>query len=185
VVNEAIKELSARIEKTIASVKKEFSHIRTGRANISVLEDVRVEYYEQQMPIVQLATLSVPEPRMIMISPFDAGAMKAIERALQKANLGLGVNSDGKVLRLSFPELTGERRKEFVKTAQKMAEEGKVALRNIRRDTNESFKKLLKDKEISEDDERRALEQAQRITDDAVRNIDHLLQNKEKEIMEI
>jgi ribosome recycling factor len=183
--NEAIKEMSVRIEKTISSVKKDFSHIRTGRASASIIEDVLVEYYDQQMPITQLATLSVPEARVILVSPWDAGAGKAIDKALQKANLGLGINFDGKVLRLNFPELTEERRKEFVKNAHKMAEEGKIALRNIRRDTNEGFKKLLKDKAISEDDEKRAIEQTQKLTDDAVKNIDQLLKNKEKEIMEI
>jgi len=183
--NEAIKEMSVRIEKTIASVKRDFSHIRTGRASATIIEDVLVEHYDQQMPITQLATLSVPEPRVILISPWDAGAGKAIDKALQKANLGLGINFDGKVVRLNFPELTEERRKEFVKNAQKMAEEGKIALRNIRRDTNETFKKLLKDKAISEDDEKRAVEQTQKLTDEAVKNVDQLLKNKEKEIMEI
>jgi len=183
--NEAIKEMSARIEKTITSVKRDFSHIRTGRASAGIIEDVLVEYYDQQMPIAQLATVSVPEPRVILISPWDAGAGKAIDKAIQKANLGLGINFDGKVVRLNFPELTEERRKEFVKNAQKMAEEGKVALRNIRRDANESFKKLLKEKTISEDDEKRAVEQTQKLTDEAVKNIDQLLKNKEKEIMEI
>jgi ribosome recycling factor len=183
--NEAIKEMNARFEKTIASVKKDFSHIRTGRASGNIIEDVRVEYYDQQMPIAQLASISVPEPRVILIAPWDAGAAKAIEKSLQKANLGLGINFDGKVLRLAFPELTEDRRKEFVKNAQKIAEDGKVALRNIRRDTNESFKKLLKDKLISEDEEKRAIEQTQKLTDEAVKNIDQHLRNKEKEIMEV
>lgn len=184
-VSEAIKDMSVRIEKTIATVRKEFSHIRTGRASTSVLDDVRVEYYGQQMPISQLATLSVPEPRVILVTPWDAGAGQAIDKALQKANLGLGISFDGKILRLTFPELTEERRREFVKYAQKLAEEGKVALRNIRRDTNDGFKKLLKDHSISEDDEKRAIDQTQKLTDDAVRNIDQLLKNKEKEIMEV
>jgi len=183
--SEAIKDMTVRVEKTISTIKKEFTHIRTGRATTNVLDDVRVEYYGQQMPISQLATLSVPEARVIMVTPWDAGAGAAIDKAMQKANLGLGINFDGKVLRLTFPELTEERRKEFVKQAQKMAEEGRVALRNIRRDTNDGFKKLLKDHAISEDDEKRAIEQTQKMTDDAVKAIDLLLKNKEKEIMEV
>jgi ribosome recycling factor len=184
-VSEAIKDMSVRFEKTIATVRKEFSHIRTGRASATVLEDVRVEYYGQQMPIAQLATLSVPEPRVILVTPWDAGAGQAIDKALQKANLGLGINFDGKVLRLTFPELTEDRRKEFVKHAQKLAEEGKVAVRNIRRDTNDGFKKLLKEHGIGEDDEKRAIDQTQKMTDEAVKSIDQLLKNKEKEIMEV
>ncbi len=184
-IGEILKEMSVRIDKTIAAVKKEFSHIRTGRASAGILEDVHVEYYDQQQPIAQLATVSVPEPRMILISPWDAGAGKAIDKAIQKANLGLGINFDGKVIRLTFPELTEERRKEFVKNAQKMTEEGKVAFRNIRRDTNEHLKKLLKDKLITEDEEKNAIEQTQKLTDEAVKNLEHILKNKEKEILEI
>lgn len=184
-ISDVIKEMQARSQKTIDAIKKEFSHIRTGRANISMLDDIRVEYYDQQMPINQLATLSVPEARQIMISPWDQNSSQAIQKALQKANLGVGVNSDGKVIRLNFPELTEERRKEFVKLAHAKAEEGRIAVRNERRDANETLKTMLKNHEVSEDDEKRALDEIQKVTDEAINQINHHLEVKEKEIMEI
>lgn len=184
-VNEIISDMKERSSKTIDNVKREFSHIRTGRANTSVLDDVRVEVYGQQMPINQVANLAVPEPRQIAISPWDMSNASSIEKAIQKANLGVGVSFDGKIVRVTFPELTEERRKEFVKLAHSRAEEGRVAVRNIRRDSNDHLKKLLKDHEISEDEEKKALDDIQKITDEYVGKVNHLLEVKEKEIMEV
>lgn len=184
-INEIIEDMKDRGHKTIDTVKREFAHIRTGRANPSVLDDVRVEAYGQLMPINQLANMAVPEPRQITISPWDLSTAGAVEKAIQKANLGVGVNFDGKILRVNFPELTEERRKEFVKLAHARAEEGRVAIRNIRRDANEHLKSMLKEHEISEDDEKKALDTIQKLTDDAIEQINHLLNAKEKEIMEV
>lgn len=184
-INEIIEDMKDRGHKTIDTVKREFAHIRTGRANPSVLDDVRVEAYGQLMPINQLANMAVPEPRQITISPWDLSTAGAVEKAIQKANLGVGVNFDGKILRVNFPELTEERRKEFVKLAHARAEEGRVAIRNIRRDANEHLKSMLKEHEISEDDEKKALDTIQKLTDDAIEQINHLLTAKEKEIMEV
>lgn len=184
-VNEIISEMKERSQRSIDAMKKEFSHIRTGRANTSILDDVRVEQYGQQMPINQLATLTVPESRQILITPWDKGSIQPIERSLMAANLGVSVNSDGIVIRVIFPDLTEERRKEFVKLAHQKAEEGRVAVRNKRRDANDALKKMLKESEIGEDDEHRALDEIQKITDDTIKTIDHMLQTKEQEIMEI
>ncbi len=184
-ISDIIDQMKVKCQKSIDSVKKEFSHVRTGRANTSMLDDIRVEYYDQQMPINQLATMSVPEPRVILISPWDVGSVSAIDKAIQKANLGLNPNSDGKFIRLVFPELTEDRRKEFVKIIHSKTEEGRVAVRNLRRDANEHAKKLMKDHEISEDDEKRALDEIQKITDDIISKMNHLQETKEKEILEV
>jgi len=184
-IKDIVADMKERSHKILDTVKKEFSHIRTGRANVSILDDVRVESYGQQMPINQLASLSVPEPRIIMISPWDLTTSGAIEKAVMKANLGVGVNSDGKVLRITFPELTEDRRKEFVKIVHGKAEDGRVAVRNIRRDANDHIKKLLKDHEISEDEEKHAHNDIQKLTDEAIEQINHHMSVKEKEIMEI
>lgn len=184
-INVIIEDMKDRGHKTVDTVKREFAHIRTGRANPSVLDDVRVEAYGQLMPINQLANMAVPEPRQITISPWDLSTAGAVEKAIQKANLGVGVNFDGKILRVNFPELTEERRKEFVKLAHARAEEGRVAIRNIRRDANEHLKSMLKEHEISEDDEKKALDTIQKLTDESIEQINHLLTAKEKEIMEV
>lgn len=184
-VTEIISDMKERSGKSIDTVKREFSHIRTGRASTSVLDEVRVEVYGQQLPINQVANLSVPEPRQIAISPWDVSNASAIEKSIQKANLGVGVSYDGKLVRVTFPELTEERRKEFAKLAHSKAEEGRVAVRNIRRDANDHLKKLLKDHEISEDEEKKALDDIQKLTDTFVGKINQLLEVKEKEIMEV
>lgn len=184
-VDEVMQTMTSKCEKTIEAVKKEFSHVRTGRASTSLLDDIKVEYYDQHMPINQLAGLSVPEPKMILISPWDQGSVSAIEKALQKSNLGINPNSDGKVIRLIFPDLTEERRKDFVKQIHEKAEDGRVAIRNIRRDANEHLKKALKNHEIGEDVEKTALDDIQKITDEMITKINHLMETKEKEIMEV
>ncbi len=173
------------MEKTLSSLEKSFSRVRTGRASVSLLDGIRVDYYGTPTPIAQLATLSVPESRLIVIAPWDATALGAIEKAIQKSDLGLMPSTDGKVIRLSIPQLTEERRKELVKQVKKMAEDGKVKLRNERRDANDGLKNLKKDSKITEDELRVAQDEVQKLTDKYIEKVDKLLSAKEKEIMEI
>ena len=173
-----------RMGKALKALEGNFSRVRTGRASLSLLDGVRVDYYGSTMPLNQVASLSVPEPRTIIISPWDAKVIGEIERALQKSELGLTPMNDGKVVRINIPALTEERRKELVKVVRKMAEESRVAMRNIRRDANELLKDLKKDKEISEDDMFRAQEDVQKLTDDYIKRVDATLAAKEKEILE-
>ena len=173
------------MEKTISSLEKSFSRVRTGRASVSLLDGIRVDYYGTPTPIAQLATLSVPESRMIVIAPWDATALGAIEKAIQKSDLGLMPSTDGKVIRLSIPQLTEERRKELAKQVKKMAEESKVKLRNERRDANEGLKDLKKNSKITEDELHGSQDEVQKMTDKYIEKVDKLLATKEKEIMEI
>ncbi len=173
------------MEKTISSLEKSFSRVRTGRASVSLLDGIRVDYYGTPTPIAQLATLSVPESRMIVIAPWDATALGAIEKAIQKSDLGLMPSTDGKVIRLSIPQLTEERRKELAKQVKKMAEESKVKLRNERRDANEGLKDLKKNSKITEDELHGSQDDVQKMTDKYIEKVDKLLAAKEKEIMEI
>jgi len=173
------------MEKTISSLEKSFSRVRTGRASVSLLDGIRVDYYGTPTPIAQLATLSVPESRMIVIAPWDATALGAIEKAIQKSDLGLMPSTDGKVIRLSIPQLTEERRKELAKQVKKMAEESKVKLRNERRDANEGLKDLKKNSKITEDELHGSQDEVQKMTDKYIEKVDKLLAAKEKEIMEI
>src|SRR6188508_3208715 len=158
-------EVKKRMDSAIEHVRKELSGLRSGRASVSLLDPVQVEAYGTIMPLNQVASLSVPEPTVIVAQPFDPTLMSAIERGIQKANLGLNPASDGKVVRVPIPSLTEERRKEMSRLVHKYAEEGRNAVRQVRRDANEKLKKLLKDHKISEDEERRALEEVQKITD--------------------
>ncbi len=178
-------ELKDNMEKGIAALEKSFSKVRTGRASIALLDGIRVEYYGTQTPLNQVATLSVPESRLIVISPWDSSVIGLIEKAIQKSDLGLMPSNDGKVIRLSIPPLTEERRKELVKVVKKMSEESKVNIRNIRRDANEQLKDLKKDNTLSEDELFRHQEEVQKVTNKYIEKVDQVLATKEKEIMEI
>ena len=182
-----LKSLSAEVKKrmdgAIEHVRKELSGLRTGRASVSLLDPVQVEAYGTTMPLNQVASLSVPEPTVIVAQPFDPSLMSAIERGIQKANLGLNPASDGKVVRVPIPSLTEERRKEMSRLVHKYAEDGRNSVRQVRRDANDRLKKLLKEHKISEDDERRALEEVQKITDQHVLMIDDVQKKKDQELL--
>jgi ribosome recycling factor len=178
------KEAEERMAKCVEATRNEFASIRTGRASPTLVEHIRVDYYNSQIPINQLATISIPEPRMILISPWDKGANEAICKAIIKSDLNLMPNTDGNVIRISIPSLTQERRKELDRVIKKKAEEGRVGIRNIRRDINSIIKEKEKNKEISEDESRYAQNEIQKITDKFIDRIDQLLANKEKEILE-
>ncbi|MDD3294904.1 MAG: ribosome recycling factor [Geobacteraceae bacterium] len=173
------------MEKTVDSLRKEYQKVRTGRASIAILEDIKVMYYDTPTPINQVAQIAVPEARVITIQPWENKLIGAVEKAILNANIGLTPTNDGKLIRLSIPPLTEERRKEIVKQLKKMAEEGKIAIRNIRRDAIDSLKKLEKDKKISEDDLKRAEKDVQDVTNGYVSKVDEVLAAKEKEVMEI
>lgn len=179
------KETEDKMKKVLDNFKSELAAIRAGRASTALLDKISVDYYGVPTPINQLATISVPEPRMILIQPWDGKMINSIEKAILKSDLGLTPTSDGKVIRLVLPELTLERRKELVKMAKKKAEDAKVFVRNIRRDTNELIKKMEKNGEISQDDSKRWQEEIQKLTDNYIEQIDKALTNKEKEIMEV
>lgn len=175
----------SRMEKAISDLQHEMATIRTGRASVSLLDHIRVDYYGTATPLNQLATLHVPEPSLITIQPWDVSQIAPIEKAIRISDLGLNPANDGKLIRLPIPPLTEQRRKDLVKHLHGVAENHRVAIRNIRRDANESIKKLLKDKAISEDDERRAHEDVQKLTDGAMLKLDQAAKSKEKEILEI
>lgn len=177
--------INERMDKAIVSLNKEFSSIRAGRANPAVLDSIKVDYYGSKTPISQIASISVPEAHSIVIQPWDASALTEIEKAINASDLGINPNNDGKVLRLSFPPLTEERRKELVKDIHKLAENAKVAVRNIRRDGVDKFKDMKKKSEITEDDLKIAEKDIQTITDDTIKRIDKCLADKEKELMAI
>lgn len=184
-VEEIFEDLKDRMGKAIESLKREYSRLRTGRASISLLDGIRVSYYDTPTPLNQMASLAVPEPRLIVIQPWDKTAIEDIEKAILKSELGLTPINDGKVIRISIPPLTEERRKELVKVARKMSEDNKVAIRNIRRDANEMLKDLKTEKEITEDDLYRSQEEVQKTTDQFISQVDELCAAKEKEILEI
>jgi len=183
-----IKEVEAnartRMDKVLNDLQQEMTHIRTGRASISLLDSVRVDYYGSPTPLNQIAQLHVPEPAMITVQPWDASQIREIEKAIRNADLGLNPSNDGKIVRVPIPPLTEERRRELAKKLSHIAEERRVGLRNIRRDANEDLKKMLKDKAISEDDERQALASIQKLTDAQIAKIDQAAKAKEKEILE-
>ena len=178
-------ELKNRMEKGINAYNERLAEVRAGRANPAILNKVKIDYYGTQTPINQVAGISVPEARLIVIQPWDASILKDIERAILAADIGINPNNDGKVIRLAFPELTEERRKEIVKEVKKMAEEAKVGIRAIRRDGIEEAKKEQKDGEMTEDELKHAEEKIQKLTDKAIEEIDKILENKEKEVMSI
>lgn len=177
--------LKQRMEKSIGAFQEKLSEIRAGRANPAILNKIKVDYYGVPTPINQMAGISVPEARLIVIQPWDMSVLKDIEKAILASDIGINPNNDGKVIRLAFPELNEERRKEIVKSIKKMAEESKIAVRSIRRDGIEEFKKKQKDSEITEDELRMAEEEIQKITDKKIAEIDTLLDNKEKEVMSV
>ena len=177
--------LQQQMEKTIEALKHEFSTIRAGRANAQMLDKIRVDYYGTPTPINQVGSISVPEPRTLMINPWDKSAMKDIETAIRNSDLGLNPTNDGEVIRLNVPALTEERRKELCKQAKKASEEFKVRLRNERRDTNDKLKKLEKEGEITEDDLKKAQDNVQKMTDKYTKEVDVLLEVKEKDIMAV
>ena len=178
-------ELESKMEKTILVFKENLSEVRAGRANPAILNKVSVEYYGTPTPINQVAGISVPEARLIVIQPWDGSILKEIERAILASDIGINPNNDGKVIRLSFPELTEERRKELVKDIKKMAEESKVAVRAIRRDGIDKAKAMQKNSEITEDDLRNAEDTIQKLTDKKIEEIDKILADKEKEILTV
>jgi len=183
-IEETLQETKERMGKTITALENELKRVRTGRASLSLLDGIRVDYYGTQTPLNQMASLSVPESRLIVIQPWDVSGIKEIEKAILKSDLGLTPSSDGKLIRISIPPLTEERRKELVKVVSKMCEEHKIAARNIRRDANELLKGFKKDGDISEDDAFKAQESVQKITDDFINRIDEIYKEKEKEILE-
>lgn len=178
-------ETEERMGKTVENLKKEFSRIRTGRATPSLLEGITVEYYGTIMSVNQVATITIPEARLILIQPWEKNMLGPIEKAIQASDLGLNPLNDGNIIRLPIPALTEERRKELYKSCKKRSEESKVAIRNIRRDSNESLKKAEKDKEITQDEQKNSLDEIQKLTDRFTKAIDEQLTIKEKEIMEI
>ena len=174
-----------KMKKSVEAVENDFATVRAGRANASVLNRISVDYYGTPTPIQQIASISSPDPRTLAISPWDASAVKAIEKAIQESDLGINPQNDGKVIRLAFPQLTEERRKELVKQIRKYNEGGKVAIRNIRRDALEAFKKMQKASEITEDELKLAEKDLQKMTDDHCKELDKLLDTKEKELMSV
>ena len=174
-----------RMEKAIEDLRAELTGVRTGRASVNLLDHVKVDYYGTPTPVNQVATLSVPEPTMVVVQPWDVSQIGAIEKAIRAADLGLNPMNDGKVVRVPIPPLTEERRKELVKHLHHVAEGHRVAVRNIRRDANEAVKKLLKDKKISEDEDRKTHDDIQKATDDFIKKLDELAKTKEADIMKV
>lgn len=184
-VNNLIEETKDRMAKSLQSLRRELASIRAGRANASLLDRISVDYYGAPTPVNQLAGISIPEARLLVIQPYDKSVIGDIEKAILKSDLGLTPANDGNVIRLAVPALTEERRKELVKLVKKEAEEGKISIRNIRRDANDSLKKLEKNGEITEDDQRGYSDDIQKMTDDHIRKIDDIAKEKEEEILEV
>jgi len=179
------KDYSLRMDKSIQSFKKDISTLRTGRANAAMLDTIKVDVYGQQMPINQIATINVPEARLISVQVWDQSNVKLIDSAIQKSDLGVNPQVDGQIIRIAIPNLTEERRKELIKILKGMGEKSKISIRNIRRDANEDIKKLLKEKKISEDQQESFEKDIQKITDSNISNIEKILEEKEKEILQI
>jgi ribosome recycling factor len=182
---EIITHMKNHMDKTVEALRRDYQKIRTGRAHLGLLDDIRIDYYGTPSPLSQVATLSVPEPRTINLQPWETKMIPVIEKAIMNANLGITPANDGKVIRLNLPALTEERRKDIVKQLKKMAEEAKVAARNIRRDAIDELKKQEKNKQISEDDLKRAEKEVQDVTNSYVAKIEDVLAHKEKEVMEV
>ncbi len=184
-LKDAYLQLRARMEKAVEDFRKELAATRTGRASVHMLDSVRVEYYGSDLPLNQVAQVHAPEAQLITVTPFDPTALAAIEKAIRTADLGLNPMNDGKLIRVPVPALTEERRKEMVKHLHKALEEHRTAVRNIRRDGNEIIKKALKDKKITEDDDRRSHDELQKLTDDEIKKMEELSKAKEKEVMQV
>ena len=184
-IEDFLADAKRRMDKSIEATHHEFNSIRTGRASPALLDRITIDYYGTPTPLKSLASISAPEPRLLVVQPFDPGAIKNIERAVMESDLGLTPSNDGKVVRLPIPALTEERRKDLVKVVRRVAEDGKVAIRNVRRDVMQHLKELVVKGDVGDDEERRGEQQVQKITDDHVKSIDDLLKVKEAEIMEV
>ncbi len=183
--DDVVTDLKGRIDKTLEDLRRELSKIRTGRANLAMLDGIKIDYYGTPTPLSGVAALAVPEARLITIKPWDKAVIKEIEKGINEANIGLNPMNDGEMIRLPIPPLTEERRKDIAKQARSKGEDHKVAIRNERRDANEKLKVLLKDKKITEDDQKRATEKVQKETDGGVTKVDEIITKKEKEVMEV
>lgn len=179
------KDLESRMQKSIGALKSELASIRTGRANAALLDHVRVSYYGSEVPVSQVGNLSVPEPRMLMIAPWDKTQIAVIEKAIMKSDLGLTPTSDGEVVRIMLPELTEERRRDLVKQVKTVGEKAKVSIRNIRRDANDGVKHQVKDEGLPEDESKRLQDQVQKVTDKFIAEIDEIIEHKEVEILTV
>ena len=184
-LKDSFSQLKARMEKAVEDFRKEMASQRTGRASVHMLDSVTVDAYGSQMPLNQLANVSAPEPQLITVQPWDVSQIGAIEKAIRSADLGLNPMNDGKLVRVPVPALTEERRKDMVKHLHKVLEEHRTAVRNIRRDGNDGIKKAMKDKKITEDEERGAMEQLQKLTDDEIKKMEEMAKAKEKEVMQV
>ena len=184
-IDELIQDAQRRMDKSIEATRSELNSVRTGRASAALLDRIHVDYYGQRTPLRQLATINVPEPRLLTIQPFDPSSLKSVERAIQESDLGLTPSNDGKTIRLPIPQLTEERRKELVRYVRQLAEEGRVAVRNVRRDTIHQLKDLAGGGDVGADEEHRAEDRVQKLTDEHTKAIDELLKHKEAEIMEV
>jgi ribosome recycling factor len=184
-VDELLQDASRRMDGSVEHTRTEFNTVRTGRASAALLDRITIDYYGTATPLKQLATINVPEPRMLTVQPFDPSTIKSIEKAIQESDLGLTPSNDGKMVRLPMPQPNEERRKELVKVVRKLAEEGKVAVRNVRRDVMHHLQDLVKNGDVGDDEERRAEDRAQKLTDEHTKSIDELLKHKEAEIMEV
>lgn len=184
-IEQVLRETEEKMKLVIEATKRDFGTVRTGRARPSLLDNVRVDYYGVPTPLNQMSQIAAPEPRLLVIKPWDKSVIPLIEKAIMKSDLGLNPNSDGEIVRLNIPQLTEERRKELVKVVRKKAEEERVAVRNIRRDANDELKMYKEEGEIAEDNMYRALDDVQKLTDEYIKKIDQLLEEKEAEIMEV
>ena len=184
-IDELLADATRRMDKSIEATRDHLNSVRTGRASPGMLDRITVDYYGQQTPLKQLATIGVPEARLLTVQPFDPSSVKSIEKAIQESDLGLTPSNDGKLIRLPIPQLTEERRKEYVKIARTYAEEGRVSIRNIRRDVIHGLKEIVDNGDVGADEEHRAEERAQKLTDEHVKSIDELVKHKEAEIMEV
>ena len=184
-IDDIISDVEERMSKSIKNLEREFAIIRTGRANPSIFEGIRVDVYDTQMPLNQVATISCPEPRLVIIQPWDKGNLAEIEKAILKSDLSLNPNNDGNLIRIPIPDLTEERRKEYVKLVKQKAEDCRVAIRNVRRDGNEMIRELEKSKDISKDESKTSINRIQKITDKYIDEVQKLSDNKEKEITSI
>jgi ribosome recycling factor len=184
-IEDLIQDAIRRMDKSVEAAQAEFATLRTGRASPALLDRVQIDYYGQKTPLKQLATINAPEPRLLTIQPFDPSSVSTIERAIQESDLGLTPSNDGKMIRLPIPQLTEERRKELVRVVRQMAEDGRVAVRNVRRDVMHHLKELVDNGEVGSDEEHRAEERVQKLTDEHTHKIDELLKRKEAEILEV
>jgi ribosome recycling factor len=184
-IDDLFTDAARRMSQAVDHTQQEFNSVRTGRASAVLLDRIQVDYYGTPTPLRQLATINVPEPRMLTVQPFDPGSIKAIEKTIQESDLGLTPSNDGKVIRLGIPQLTEERRKELAKVVHRLAEDGRIAVRNVRRDTITHLKQLVDDGEVGADEEHRGEERVQKLTDEHVAKIEDLLKRKEAEIMEV